>query len=133
MTTLDSNDTDRAARKQRGRPFPKGVSGNPAGRQKGSRNQYSEAFIKAYADDFERHGASVIKQVRTDHPVEWLKIGQKLFTAISPKDIQIDVQHHNFLVSTVTDYLSALEAYKKAREFLGIEDVPLLEAKDVAG
>ncbi len=32
-------DADKRARKQRGRPFPKGQSGNPAGRSSGSRNK----------------------------------------------------------------------------------------------
>ena len=27
--------------------------------------------------------------MRIDHPTEWLKIGQKLFTAIMPKDVTI--------------------------------------------
>jgi Family of unknown function (DUF5681) len=60
--------------KQRGVPFKPGVSGNPAGRPKGSRNRHSENFLAAFASDFELHGGAIIEQVRREQPAIYLKI-----------------------------------------------------------
>jgi hypothetical protein len=38
--------------KQRGRPFAAGISGNPDGRPKGSRNKLTETFLDTVAKDF---------------------------------------------------------------------------------
>ena len=56
------------ANKQRGKPFPKGVSGNPKGRPKGSRNKLRESFLSAIAEDWEQHAKQVLEQVRTEQP-----------------------------------------------------------------
>jgi hypothetical protein len=42
-----------AARKQRGRPFPKGVSGNPRGKRKGQRHYISRLPLDLMGDDCE--------------------------------------------------------------------------------
>jgi hypothetical protein len=49
---------DNTAKKQRGRPFEPGQSGNPAGRPKGSRNKLAEGFVAALYDDWSEHGAT---------------------------------------------------------------------------
>lgn len=64
------------------RPFKPGQSGNPAGRPKGSRNRLAEAFVSELCEDFERHGRSVIEDVRRSDPVAYLAICAKLV----PKD-----------------------------------------------
>jgi hypothetical protein len=58
----------------RGKPFPKGVSGNPKGRPIGSRQRLSEAFISALADDFIERGAAVIRKVAETKPEVYLRI-----------------------------------------------------------
>lgn len=45
-----------------------------AGRPKGSRNKLSEAFIRALAEDFEKHGEDAIKAVRDDKPESYLGV-----------------------------------------------------------
>lgn len=59
-------------RKENGQ-FPPGVSGNPAGRAKGSRNKLTEEFIEALAEDFAKHGQAVIKTVREEDPGAYLR------------------------------------------------------------
>ena len=54
--------------------FQPGQSGNPAGKPPGARSKFSEAFIKALADDFTTNGAEVIEKCRTDRPGEYLRV-----------------------------------------------------------
>jgi hypothetical protein len=65
--------------------FQKGVSGNPNGRPKGSRNVLSEALIAALHTDFAEHGVAVIEKVRTEKPAEYLKI----VASLVPRDINL--------------------------------------------
>lgn len=76
---------DPTATKQRGVPFKPGVSPNPAGRPKGSRNKLGEAFIQAMHDDFIDHGPAVIEAVRTEKPDQYLKV----IASILPKQLEI--------------------------------------------
>ena len=48
--------------------FKPGQSGNPAGRQKGSRNKLSDAYLKALADDFQEYGLETIVRLREERP-----------------------------------------------------------------
>ena len=48
-----------------------GQSGNPAGRPKGARSKFSEDFLRAFAQDFERHGESVIEDLRKNQPATY--------------------------------------------------------------
>ena len=47
--------------------FKPGHPGGP-GRPKGSRSKLSEAFLKALADDFEKHGVDTVEELRTERP-----------------------------------------------------------------
>jgi hypothetical protein len=66
-------------RKQDG-TFAPGVSGNPAGRPKGSRHKLSEDFFKALADDFEKHGVTAIVKMRDERPGDYAKMVAGLMT-----------------------------------------------------
>lgn len=74
MGGYTTNADDTASKQQIGRPFPPGVSGNPKGRPKSARSKLAEDFIKALANDFAQHGTVVIQDVRTEKPVEYLKV-----------------------------------------------------------
>lgn len=54
-------------------PWRPGQSGNPAGRQRGSRNKLSEDFFKALADDFAEHGIAALKAMRAERPSDYIK------------------------------------------------------------
>src|SRR5438045_8922985 len=55
------------------------------GRTRGAPNKLSQAFLEAYAADFEEHGAEVIRIVRMEKPHEYLKTAAYLM----PKEFEI--------------------------------------------
>jgi hypothetical protein len=59
------------------------------GRARGARNKLSQAFLEAFAADFEEHGAEVIKIVRMEKPHEDLKTAAYLM----PKEFEITETH----------------------------------------
>ena len=63
-----------------------GVSPNPAGRPKGSRNKLSEDFLSALQEDFAGHGAEAIAACREDDPGKYCSI----VASILPKEFVID-------------------------------------------
>lgn len=67
--------------------FQPGQSGNPKGREKGSRNKLGEAFIEALHSDFTQHGVAVIAAVRKEKPDQYLKV----IASILPKDVNLTV------------------------------------------
>lgn len=79
---------DKTAAKQRGVPFQPGVSPNPAGRPKGSRNKLGEAFIQALYEDFTEHGTDVITKVRAAKPDQYLKV----VASILPKELKVTTE-----------------------------------------
>jgi hypothetical protein len=104
---------DKAPPKQRGVPFKPGVSPNPAGRPKGSRNKLGEAFIEALHADFMDHGPQVIEAVRTEKPDQYLKV----IASILPKQLEIK---NDAFEGMSDDELAALVA--AARSALGIAE-----------
>ena len=67
-----------------GKPFLPGRE-KTGGRAKGARNKLSQAFLEAFAADFEQHGAEVIKIVRIERPSDYLKTAAYLM----PKELEI--------------------------------------------
>ena len=86
--------------------FKPGQSGNPRGRKKGSKNVYSEDFLRAYAADFKKHGAAVIAEVRETDPLGWLKIGEKLASRRDQLEaaMTINITQNNAGVSDIDSF-----------------------------
>jgi hypothetical protein len=55
-------------------PWQRGVSGNRAGRPRGSRNALSEEVVRALLRDFQLHGQKAVARVRQTQPAAYLKI-----------------------------------------------------------
>src|SRR5262245_24392324 len=64
-----------------------GVSGNPAGRAKGSRNKLSEDFVAALYNDFQEHGSAAIAACRSERPDVYVRV----IAGILPKDVNVKV------------------------------------------
>lgn len=67
------------------KPWPKGVSGNPAGRPKGSRHKLTEAFLEALSDDFEANGETAISEAREKDPVAYIKT----IASLCPRELEV--------------------------------------------
>jgi len=60
--------------KQRGRPFRKGESGNPAGRPRGARARFSEAFCKDLLEVWKAKGRTALEIAAETDPVAFIAV-----------------------------------------------------------
>jgi hypothetical protein len=63
--------------------FVPGVSGNPAGRPKGSRNALSEEFISALADEWDERGRTALRELTGEQLVN-------VVAKVLPREFQVD-------------------------------------------
>jgi hypothetical protein len=82
--------------------FKKGQSGNPAGRPRGSRNELSESFIRRLHDDFHKHGADVIAELRVNQPDVYIKV----IAGLVPKDFNLNLGASDAFMKTL-QYISS--------------------------
>ena len=78
------------------------------GRAKGARNKLSAAFLEAFAEDFQEHGADVIRIMRVELPTEYVKAAVHLM----PKEFEITENH---LMEIPDHELDALIEYARRR------------------
>ena len=97
--------------------FKPGVSGNPNGRVKGSRNKLGEAFVSALHDDFLNHGPEVITRVRQENPAQYLKV----IAAVIPREFHVKDQ--TFGGVSDAEFASFVEAVRSVLG-PGAEDSP---------
>ena len=82
-----------------------GVSGNPAGRPRGSRNALTEEVICALLRDFRKHGEKAVAQVRRTQPAAYLKV----LALLVPREHK--VEHSNPLKDLRDEQLEAMIEY----------------------
>ena len=68
--------------------FPRGISGNYAGRPVSARTKFSRELIEAFARDWHEHGPGVLVAVRTENPTAYLTIAAKLV----PKELLLQLE-----------------------------------------
>jgi hypothetical protein len=83
----------------------RGLSGNPAGRPRGSRNALSEEVICALLRDFREHGQKAIAKVRRTQPAAYLKV----LALLVPREHK--VEHSNPLKDLTDEQLEAMIEY----------------------
>ena len=79
--------------------FKPGKSGNPSGREKGSRNKITKRYLDKLAKHFNEHGVAVLDEVRKDKPDVYLKLVAQLV----PKDF--DVNHSGDMELKLVSFL----------------------------
>jgi Family of unknown function (DUF5681) len=82
-----------------------GQSGNPAGRERGSRNRLSEEVICALLRDFRQHGQKAVARVRQTQPAAYLKI----LALLVPREHK--VEHRNLIKELSDEQLEAMIAH----------------------
>src|SRR5262245_44202703 len=85
--------------------WQRGVSGNPAGRPRGSRNALSEEVICALLRDFRQHGQKAVARVRQTQPAAYLKI----LALLVPREHK--VEHSNLIKDLTDEQLEAMIEY----------------------
>jgi Family of unknown function (DUF5681) len=136
MKPKPAPDTASAADQQRGlTPWQKGVSGNPKGRVKGSRNKLSAAFIEALSDHFEEHGADAIHRVWKDQPAVYLKVigatmPAKLETSLKVTNIFAELNLRDPLEFAAAWDIARKVVYGEAPMIDGPEDIELEQPEE---
>jgi len=90
-----------AVNQQKERPahwFKPGQSGNPKGREKGSKNKITKAYLDIFLKDIQEHGKEVLERVRKERPDVYLKLAAMLV----PRNL--DVNHSGSVNVQVVNY-----------------------------
>ena len=86
--------------------FQPGVSGNPNGRPKGSKNKVSEDFVQAYAKIFAEKGEEVLRDLAENDKATFAKIG----AGFVPKDFSMETSHPFAVIPEVIEDVGEWEA-----------------------
>jgi Family of unknown function (DUF5681) len=78
-----------APKQQVGVPFPKGVSGNPAGRPKGAKNKLCEDFLGDMLDAWEARGPAAINAMIDEKPGDFVKV----VAGLVPKEATLNINN----------------------------------------
>jgi hypothetical protein len=106
MADVLSNSAPRAQRVI-GRPFAKGVSGNPSGRPVGSKTRVNADFLRELADHFEKEGRDAIERMCQEDPSGYVKVVASLL----PKDVTISARP--FAEYTDDDLLATVDTMQR--------------------
>jgi hypothetical protein len=115
------SNADITAPKQRGTPFPPGVSGNPAGRPRGSRGKLSEDFLADLHAAWSAHGATALERCALEEPGTFVKV----IAGLLPRNVDIN------LTAAVVDVASFTEKFRHAVSLLGNEPPRLRQPRTI--
>lgn len=73
--------------------FKPGQSGNPAGRVPGTRNRFSELFIKTVGEHFQTHGQAVLDRCAIENPEGYLKIVGRIVPKQIEETLEVRASH----------------------------------------
>ena len=65
--------------------FKPGQSGNPKGREKGSRAKFGEQFVKDFMEHWKEHGAKAMDETAKKHPDVYVRVA----ASIIPKELNL--------------------------------------------
>jgi hypothetical protein len=94
-----STEIETARKKVIGRPFQPGVSGNPKGRPKGSRDKLGQHFVHQLYLDWKQHGVKVLQEVREKSPQAYLRVIAMLMPQKVEADIELTATTHEMRVA----------------------------------
>lgn len=105
--------------------FVKGQSGNPKGREKGSKNRATTELRDFFRDLLEQNREQIVEDLAAIDPLSRLRIIVELSSFVLPKlaSVQAEVQ---------ADVQQRLSLYNKLDELSIIRDEPAIESPDDA-
>ena len=106
------------------------MSFNPenGGRPRGSRNRLQGDFIRALADDFAEHGEGIIRIVRMERPVEYVRI----IASLMPKELVLESTLGEFTDDQVDELIVKIREHLLAARQDGTVAVEAIEGKMVS-
>jgi hypothetical protein len=102
--------------------FLQGVSGNPNGRPKGSRNRLTEQFLSDLCAQWEISGQAALKKMAEEEVVDFVRVVASLVPH------RVDASLAIVDADLLREQRTFMEYYKVCREFIGA-DTPLIEAE----
>ncbi|WP_156898870.1 DUF5681 domain-containing protein [Bradyrhizobium erythrophlei] len=106
--------SDTASADEKQRPahwFKPGQSGNPAGRQRGSRNRLADSFVADLAAAWNEHGEAALKACALEHPEKFVRVVADLM----PRTLDLNI---------AVDVVAFADRFARAAELLGNIDTP---------
>ena len=108
------------------KPWPKGVSGNPAGRPKGSRHKLTEQFLAALAEDFEANGKIAVEEARSKDPMGYVRT----IASLCPKELDVKRPLEDMTDDDLATAIDALRSFIAGSEDSTSDDAGSQEPRE---
>jgi hypothetical protein len=97
--------------------FRAGVSGNPNGRPRGSRNKLGEQFISDLQAEWEKSGATALERMAKNDPSAFVKT----VASILPREVDATL---NIDVDMLVEARTFAQNFRMARQYIGADEEP---------